>query len=63
MEIISIARAGQAWAVKHRDGYLGHAKSYEEAAAIGQNLVSWLESEGRRAELVLSEPRSFAAPK
>lgn len=62
MEIISVARTGQAWAVKHRDGFLGHAKSYEEAALIGRELVSWLNSEGRPAELALAEPRSFAAP-
>lgn len=59
-ELISIARAGKAWAVKHGGGYLGHANSYEEAASIGRNLVDWLTSQGREAELLLTEPRSFA---
>jgi len=62
-EVISIARAGHAWAVKHRGGYLGHANSYEEAAVIGRDLVRWLHSQGRPAELDLGEPRSFARPR
>jgi len=61
-EVISIARSGRAWAVKHRGGYLGHANSYEEAALIGRELVNWLHSQGRPAELDLGEPRSFAPP-
>ena len=63
VEVINVTRAGQGWAVKHRGGFLGHAKSYEEAALIGRDLVSWLKSQGRPAELVVSEPRSFAAQK
>jgi len=62
-EVISIARAGRAWAVKHCGGFLGHANSYEEAAVIGRELVSWLHSQGRPAELDLGEPRSFAPPR
>lgn len=62
VEVISVMRAGQAWAVKHRGGFLGHANSYEEATSIGQDLVGWLESQGRPAHLVvIDEPRSFAA--
>jgi len=60
-EVIGLARTGEAWAVKHRGGFLGHANSYEEAIAIGQDLVGWLRSQGRTAELVVEgEPRSFA---
>lgn len=61
IEVISVARAGRAWAVKHRDGFLGHVNSREEAAAIGRDLVNWLRSQGRPAELVIAgERRTFA---
>jgi len=60
VELISVARFGKKWAVQHRGGYLGHTSSLEEATSIGKDLVSWLRSQGRQAELVLGETRSFA---
>jgi hypothetical protein len=65
VEVITIAQAGEAWAVKHRGGILGHASSYEEATFIARDLMSWLRGQGRAAELrtaelAASEPRSFA---
>lgn len=53
VELISIARVGRQWAVQHRGGYLGHARSLEEATSIGEELVSWLRSQGRAAELAV----------
>lgn len=51
METISIVPSGPAWAIKHADSFLGYANSMEEAASIGEQLVSWLQCEGRAAEL------------
>lgn len=61
MEIISIVRDANGWAVKHRDGYLGHAGTLQEAASVGGRLVSWLEAEGRPAKLHLLEAGTFSA--
>jgi hypothetical protein len=59
VERISIApQAGGGWAVKHGDGYLGHTRSEEDAMSIGRDLVDWLSSQGRAAELSV-EARSF----
>jgi hypothetical protein len=58
--VISVARVGRRWAVQHCGGYLGHTSSCEEATAIATGLVSWLRSQGREAELVVGETRSFA---
>jgi hypothetical protein len=61
VEVIRLARAGRAWAVKHRGGFLGHANSLEEASFIGRDLVSWFASQGRPAELVVGETAEVAA--
>ena len=59
VERISISFEGRgAWAVKHEDGYLGFARSRDEAESIGQHLVGWLSDQGRPAELHVE--RSFA---
>lgn len=62
MERISIVQLGAAWGVKHRDSFLGHARTIEEAAAVGEKLVSWLESEGRPAALALPTTARASAP-
>ena len=51
METISIVPCGPSWAVKHAGSFLGYASSIEEAASIGERLVSWLQGEGRAVEL------------
>jgi|GEM_PF-2231529 hypothetical protein len=60
-DAILITPHGVSWAVKHNGGFLGYAKSREEAVLIGQDLVEWLASKGRAAALVVEEPRSFRA--
>ena len=55
MVVISVARVGQKWAVQHGGGFLGHTSSLEEATSIGRDLVSWLRSQGRQAELIVGE--------
>ncbi|CAN7315959.1 hypothetical protein LJR225_001774 [Phenylobacterium sp. LjRoot225] len=61
MVVINVARDGQKWVVRHCGGYLGHTASFEEATSIGRDLVSWLQSQGRQAELVVGETGSFGA--
>lgn len=60
-ERIELAPVGDAWAVKHEGGYLGYVSSRAEGARIAADLVDWLESRGRAAELVIEEPRSFSS--
>jgi len=47
---ITIAPEGRSWAVKHNGGFLGHAASEGEALGIAEQLVAWLEHEGRPVE-------------
>jgi hypothetical protein len=60
IERVSITPHPEGWAVKHGEGYLGHARSEEEAVLIGRDLVDWLTSQGRTAELMI-ERRPQAA--
>ncbi|CAN7544934.1 hypothetical protein LJR219_003900 [Phenylobacterium sp. LjRoot219] len=50
-EIISIARRGARWAIKHRGGFLGDVASADEAERLGRDLVGWLTAQGRHASL------------
>lgn len=52
-EAIIITYHGRSWAVKHRDSFIGYTKTREEAALVGQDLVEWLNSNGRPAKLVV----------
>lgn len=47
---ITIAPEGRSWAVKHNGGFLGHAGSEGEALGIAEQLVAWLEDQGRPVE-------------
>jgi hypothetical protein len=59
IERISITPGtGGAWTVKHREGVLGFTRTEDEALTVGRDLVQWLSSRGRAAELHVE--RSFA---
>lgn len=66
VEVISIARHGAAWAIKHRGSFLGDVRSVEEAERQGRQLVAWLNEQGRCARLQLEgdalEPTRPAKP-
>ena len=61
-EIISVVRSGRDWAVKHGAGFVGLARSKDQALQAAQSLVDWMERRGRSASLVEAEPRSFRNP-
>jgi hypothetical protein len=56
-EQIVIERSGGVWAVKHKNSFLGWTKTQQEAALVAQDLAEWLESRGRKVELLLGETR------
>jgi hypothetical protein len=60
LEEIRVSRLGASWAIKHQKSILGHAATRDEAAQIARGLVDWLAEQGRPAELVLEEPRSYS---
>jgi hypothetical protein len=47
---ITIAPEGRSWAVKHNGGFLGHVANEREALGIAEQLVAWLEDQGRSVE-------------
>ncbi len=59
VERISVTlQADGAWAVKHRESFLGTVRTRDEAVLIGRHLVDWLSAQGRPADLHVE--RSFA---
>lgn len=54
-EFIRLTPAGPSWAIRHNDGFLGYARTREEAVVIGHELVSWLEGQGRSAALAIDD--------
>lgn len=63
-EFIRLTPTGSVWAIKHGDGFLGYAHTREEASLIGQELVSWLNGQGRSAALAIDDQasRSLVSP-
>jgi hypothetical protein len=59
LETVLISPVGKAWAVKHNGGFLGYTQTRDEAALIARDLVEWISAQGRDAELVVEEDRSF----
>jgi hypothetical protein len=52
MEYVSISpHRAEAWAIKHQGSILGYARNEDEAMTIGYELLDWLSSQGRTAEL------------
>lgn len=50
-EFIVVAPEGRTWAVKHNGGFLGRVGSCDEAVTIAQQLVQWIDSQGREGRL------------
>jgi len=62
-DAIVIEPHGVSWAVRHNGGFLGFTSSRAEAVIIAQDLVEWIESQGRPASLIIQararpEPRT-----
>jgi hypothetical protein len=61
-EVISIARHGATWAIKHRGSFLGGVGSVEEAERLGRDLVRWLSEQGRAAQLQVERDAAKPEP-
>jgi len=48
---LSIEPFGLGWAIKHNDGFLGHAKTEAEAWSLAESLAAWASRVGRPVEL------------
>jgi hypothetical protein len=49
---LSIECCGAQSAIKHNNGYLGHANSEREARRLAEHLLASLHQDGRPAELI-----------
>ena len=54
----SVSCEPDGWVVRHNGGVLGYARSRTEAVSLAQDLLSWINAQGREGDLQVDDPQS-----
>lgn len=62
MDPIQIDRQGKAWAIKHKDSFLGAAQTHAEATKLACELAASLTNQRHPKSAVAVAPRAWPSP-